>query len=165
MHTLTFFERIKRIIAKCGGFYLIRFFWKLTKHKKSRARAIILNSDSSKILLVRNITYKDFHLPGGGLEKGESSSDAIIREVKEELNIDITILYQLGRYKYEGTNKQVEIFVTQAQSDTFSMQWELDEAKWFPFTNLPNIRNTTKKALRDFLAHNEPVVGIWGIDG
>lgn len=164
MHTWTLLEKIRRIIAKSGGFYIIRLFWKISKHKKSRARAIVLNHDKTKILLVKNITYKQFHLPGGGIEEGENSKDAIVREAKEELSVNISILYQLGKYKYHDTDKYVEIFVTQTDAMDFKMQWELDNANWFPLNNLPNLRKSTKQALRDFLAHNEPVVRIWGLD-
>lgn len=164
MQTWTILEKIQRIIAKCGGFYLIRLYWIITKHKKSRARAIVLNTDKSKILLVKNITYKEFHLPGGGLEKGESGETAIVREVKEELGIDVQILYQLGKYTYQNTNKCVEVFVTQAPSEDFIMQWELDDAMWFPFTHLPELSKATKQTLRDFLVQNQPVTGVWGLD-
>jgi 8-oxo-dGTP pyrophosphatase MutT (NUDIX family) len=98
---------------------VIRLFWKVSKHKKSRARAIILNHDKTQILLVKNITYKQFHLPGGGIEKEESGEVAVIREIKEELGIDISVLYQLGRYKYNDTDKHVEIFVTQTNATDF----------------------------------------------
>lgn len=164
MHNWTLLEKIRRTIAKSGSFYVIRLFWKISKHKKSRARAIILNQDKTKILLVRNITYKQFHLPGGGIETGEDGKDAIIREIKEELNINISILYQLGRYKYQDTDKHVEIFVAQTDVEDFKMQWELDHAEWFSFTNLPDLRKNTKQALRDFIAHNELVIGTWGLD-
>jgi len=162
--TWTFLEKIQRIIAKYGGFCCIRIFWKVTKQKKSRARAIILNADKSKILLVKNITYKQFHLPGGGIEKDESGKTAIVREIKEELGIDVNILYQLGKYTYQNTNKYVEVFIAQAPSEDFIMQWELDDAIWFPFTRLPELGKVTKQTLRDFFAHNEPVVGVWGLD-
>ena len=164
MYNWTLLEKIRRLIAKFGGFYTIRLFWKISKHKKSRARAIILNHDKTQILLVKNITYKQFHLPGGGIEKEETGEVAVIREIQEELGIDIFVLYQLGRYKYSDTNKHVEIFVTQTNATDFQMQWELDHAEWFSFNCLPDLRKNTKQAIRDFLAHNEPVVGIWGLD-
>lgn len=164
MHNWTLTEKIRRFIAKSGGISAVHFFWKVSKYKKSRARAIILNADKSKILLVKNITYRSFHLPGGGIEVGESGQDAVTREVQEELAINITILYSLGRYVYQKTDKHVEIFVAQTTSTDFKMQWELDDASWFPLTQLPELRKTTRQTLRDFFAHNEPVSGIWEIE-
>jgi len=60
------------------------------------AKAVIVNSDG-KFLVLTN-SYMDIkpHLayapdfPGGTLEPGESSEQAMIREVKEELGIDLT---------------------------------------------------------------------------
>lgn len=163
MRTWTFLDKLQRTVAKIGGVHLTMLYWTITGHRQSRARAIILNSDKTKVLLVKNITRKEFHLPGGGIEKGEDGQTAIIREVKEELGIGITILYQLGKYKYQKSNKHVEIFVTQTDTDNFKMQWELDDAQWFPFTQLPPLMKTAKQTLRDFLAHNEPVVSVWGL--
>ena len=164
MRVWTFTEYIRRILARFGGAFLVLLYWKITKNKSSRTRAIILNADKSKILLVKNITVKDFHLPGGGIDGQETPETAVIREVKEELGINTTILYKLGRYLYQGTNKYVDIFVTQTESEEFFMQWELDAAEWFSIKNLPILRKTTKQAIRDFLAHNQPTTGVWGLD-
>lgn len=165
MRTWTFTEKIRRVVARWGGVLLVTLYWNITKNKSSRTRAIIVNEEKNEILLVKNITAKEFHLPGGGIDINESSEKAVLREVKEELGIDVNILYKLGKYIYQGTNKYVEIFVVQAPTKTFTIQWELDEAQWFSFKEIPlNIRKTSRQALRDFLAQNQPVSGIWGLD-
>ena len=64
------------------------------------ARAIIV--DGRKVLVffrrrIRNgeeVTY--YSLPGGHLEIGETFEDAVIREVKEEMNIDVKIIDYVG---------------------------------------------------------------------
>jgi 8-oxo-dGTP diphosphatase len=37
-------------------------------------------------------------LPGGGVEKGESPSEAVLRELKEECNVEGTIIKQVGMF-------------------------------------------------------------------
>lgn len=37
-------------------------------------------------------------LPGGGVEKGESPDEAILRELKEECCVEGKIIYMVGRY-------------------------------------------------------------------
>jgi 8-oxo-dGTP pyrophosphatase MutT (NUDIX family) len=81
---------------------------------KSRvAIAIIIDN---KIFLIHRI--KDGHsyyiLPGGGVEHGESPLNAVIREIKEELNIDVKILKKLIEFKNRG---QMEFYYL---ADNFS---------------------------------------------
>jgi len=42
-----------------------------------------------RILTVQSEGYEVFFLPGGGKEKGETIKNALIREIKEELNVDL----------------------------------------------------------------------------
>ena len=43
----------------------------------------------SKVLMCRSRGNEHYYLPGGKLEAGESEQDAIIRECKEEISIDL----------------------------------------------------------------------------
>jgi len=56
-----------------------------------RVAAIIIKNN--KILLMRRIKkgQKYFVFPGGGIKQDESIEDAIIREVKEELSLDVKL--------------------------------------------------------------------------
>ena len=54
-----------------------------------RTSALILNKDKSKVLLF-NVERKSIYLlPGGKVQFGENSLDAITRELNEELNLDM----------------------------------------------------------------------------
>lgn len=67
------------------------------------SRAIIIND--GKVLLFfrrrirdgREVTY--YSLPGGHLEDGELFEDTVIREVKEEMNLDVRIIDYVGMNK------------------------------------------------------------------
>ncbi len=64
------------------------------------SRAIIFKED--KILLMFRRRIKDgvineyYVIPGGGQEEGELLADTVVRELKEEMSIDIKILGYLG---------------------------------------------------------------------
>ena len=64
---------------------------KADSNRKIRLRIAGVFVRDNKILLVkhRKNGLEYYLLPGGGQEPGESSIDALIREWKEELNLDI----------------------------------------------------------------------------
>lgn len=76
------------------------------------SRAIIIDNDNlivffrRRIIDGKEITY--YAIPGGHIEDNESSEEALIREVKEELNLDVEILGYLGNL-IEG-NRQDEYY-------------------------------------------------------
>ena len=64
------------------------------------SRAIIIKDNKLLVFFRRRIrngkevTY--YAIPGGHVEENESLSDCVIRELKEEMNIDIRIISYLG---------------------------------------------------------------------
>lgn len=54
-----------------------------------RVRAIIIQDN--KIILIKRVKPNETYwvFPGGGIEKGETKEQALIREIKEELGLDI----------------------------------------------------------------------------
>lgn len=73
---------------------------------QARVAGIVLNDD--KILLVKQRVSKDrnWSLPGGRLEKGESLQTAIVRELKEETGYDVEVvkfLYLCEKVTEENT--------------------------------------------------------------
>ncbi|WP_440873691.1 NUDIX hydrolase [Thalassotalea sp. PLHSN55] len=53
-----------------------------TTFTRKATRAIVLNGDN--ILLLYTKRYHDYSLPGGGVDNGESITDGLVRELKEE---------------------------------------------------------------------------------
>ena len=58
-----------------------------------RCQAVIFKGN--RILVLRQYNYERkeeyWMLPGGGLEKGETEKECIIREMKEETNLDVEV--------------------------------------------------------------------------
>ena len=69
-------------------------------------RAVIIEDNKllvffrKKLVDNKMITY--YALPGGHLEENETLEETVIRELKEEMNVDIKILDQLGMIKVDG---------------------------------------------------------------
>lgn len=82
---------------------------------KKTARAIIFD-ENNNLITIRRKKYKDGNLikeyyviPGGHLDENETFEDAVIREIKEELGIEVSIKKEII-HLYNNDLKQDEIF-------------------------------------------------------
>ena len=93
------------------------------------ASALVLHGD--KILFVRTKrTPGLWAFPGGKVEKGETSEQAAIREIKEEVGLDIRLTERLGKY-VTSSGFEIECFVALSdESDVMIDASEIIEAKW-----------------------------------
>lgn len=64
--------------------------WRAAQPQKMIVVKVVIKSDQGNILLAKPDYKKTWQFPGGGVENGESPEEAAIREVKEELNLDIS---------------------------------------------------------------------------
>lgn len=89
-------------------------------------------------------------LSKGGVEEGEDVKSGAIREIKEELNIDIEIKEILGENEYIATHpekgkikKQVTFFLAEAKYGDIAIHNKsggLDDAKWFPISEITSLK-------------------------
>lgn len=79
---------------------------------RNRATAIIVD-EGSIALIYRKIILEDgsireyYTYPGGGVEEGETDEEAAVREAKEETNLDVEIIKQIGEYTYEDATPEL----------------------------------------------------------
>lgn len=117
-----------------------------------RVSAIILETE--KILLVHRIKPdKDyFVLPGGSVEANENNIDALVREIKEETNLDIEIDRELWQVNNEFDERTQYIYLVskysgnlmlgspekerQSEDNKYALEWhdinDLKTVKFFP---------------------------------
>lgn len=76
--------------------------------------AVIEDGKGNVVLIKRRYPpFQGFYaLPGGFVEKGEKLKQALIREIKEETNLDIKIDAKIGIYKEEGRDPRGKIHST-----------------------------------------------------
>lgn len=118
---------------------------------------IMLIRDKKVLLMKRKNTGSDdgrYELPGGHLESNEDLYDAMIREAKEELLIDLKredlkIIYLMHHYTGERLNF---IFSADAQKlePKIGEPNKCEELVWIDIDNLPNeTTNKVKIMLKD----------------
>jgi 8-oxo-dGTP pyrophosphatase MutT (NUDIX family) len=94
----------------------------------------------SQILLVRHTYIDGWYMPGGGVDPGESAHEAIVRELREETNIECLEAPQLhGLYFKRGSRDHVALYVVRAfrSLGARSPDFEIAEMRFFPIDALP----------------------------
>jgi len=67
---------------------VFHLYWRFARGMTLGVRGVVLDGDN-KIFLVKHSYVSGWHLPGGGVEVGESFRDALARELMEEGRIDL----------------------------------------------------------------------------
>ena len=96
-----------------------------------------------KVLLVKR-THGPFNgywvLPGGHVERGETIRDAAIREMREELGLDIEIIETIGVFDDPDRDPRGLISVAvlaRPKGERIVLNREASEYRWFPLDDLP----------------------------
>lgn len=96
------------------------------------AGAVVTDANGRVLLLKHRFRPgSGWGMPGGFLEKGEQPEEALRRELREEIGLEVGQLKLLATRAHKGA-KQVEIvFSCQAIGDTDALSFEIQEAVWF----------------------------------
>ena len=117
--------------------------------KKAGAVVYARHEDKIYFAFVHDV-FGYWTLSKGGIEEGENEEEGAMREIKEEMNLDIKIKELLGRNEYIATHpeqgkirKQVVFFLGESQYADITLEkgtGGLDDAKWFPLDEVPTLK-------------------------
>jgi ADP-ribose pyrophosphatase YjhB (NUDIX family) len=105
-------------------------------------RAVVLDEAGQSVLLVRHTYVDGWHLPGGGVERGESVHEALVKELREEANIVLAgnpELFGIYRNLHASARDHVVLFVCRSfrQTAPRKSDHEIAEAGFFSLAMLP----------------------------
>ena len=144
---------------------LFHFYFRLTRPMTLGVRAIVTDAQG-RVFLVRHTYVPGWHLPGGGVEPGETLHDALEKELREEANIVLRAPAQLvGMYFNNTVSVRDHVAVYRVtdfeQTAPRVPDHEIAETGFFALDSLPR---TTARGTRDRLNEvlgNAPPSRTW----
>ncbi len=109
--------------------------------------ALLINSDQ-KILISKRTMNKDrypgyWELNGGGVAQGEESADAVVREIKEELGINLNKEEGLLLKTFKNDYKFFDLWAFKVDvelQDLVLAEWEVEKAEWVDFGKIEELK-------------------------
>lgn len=121
---------------------------KLPVEKKGGALVYAKKDGKTYFALVHDV-FGYWTLSKGGFEDGEDEATATMREIKEEIGLDIEIEEKLGENEYVAAHpekgkilKRVVYFLAQSEYQELVLEKSggLDGARWFELAEIPELR-------------------------
>jgi ADP-ribose pyrophosphatase YjhB (NUDIX family) len=130
----------------------------LTQPRFAVTAGAVVSDERGRVLLLKHVLRKGsgWGVPGGFLKSGEQPEDAIRRELREEIALELDSV-ELAFVRTLGGVRQVEIiFRATMKSEALARVekgFEIDRAEWFETDSLPrSVGEDQRRIIRRALA-------------
>ena len=143
---------------------LMQAFWRLSRGTTLGVRGLVLRPDGH-VVLVRHTYVGGWHLPGGGVEKGESVRDALVRELRDEAGVvvegEAPVLGVYANHRRFRGDHVVVCVVRDWSPCVPDAAGEIDAVAWFDPTDLPEATTPATRARISEFLDRSPVSDTW----
>jgi 8-oxo-dGTP diphosphatase len=101
---------------------------------------VVFNEGRDAVLLIKRRDIPVWVLPGGGIDQGETSEEATLREIKEETGYDVELMRKVGEYL--PVNRMTLLthgFECKIFSGISQIGAETLDVRFFPIDRLPKM--------------------------
>jgi 8-oxo-dGTP pyrophosphatase MutT (NUDIX family) len=129
---------------------LFHVYWRFSRGMTLGVRAVIIDP-RDHVFLIKHSYVPGWHLPGGGVEPGETIFEALARELKEEGNIELTARPELRSLHFQSRvsrRDHVALFVVRdfTQSSVPKPGYEIVAHGFFPVDAMPGDTTASTRA-------------------
>ena len=140
--------------------------WFLISRPMTLGVRVIVCTKENEVLLVRHTYVSGWHLPGGGVERGETTRDAAIKELIQETNVQVIgDLKLLSMHANRKASKRDHVAVYKCEewevTKPFTPNREIAEIGFFPLNALPEDTTTGTRARLEELSGKAPHSPYW----
>jgi 8-oxo-dGTP diphosphatase len=100
------------------------------------ASAIIPDASRTRVLVLRSRLHGSWGFPGGGVHRGESVEDAVVRECREELGAPVAVEAVSGIYYIKRLDTHVVVFRCSLRNAAIRLGWEHNEFRYVEVSQL-----------------------------
>ncbi len=122
---------------------------------------VVLDEGGDRILLQKRADFRNWSLPGGRVEPGESVEAAAVREALEETGLEVRLVRKVGEYWKPQHNDTVTVFEAERiGGEIVQRSAETLDVRWFEMTALPWMPSVYRRYVDDTLAHYADPVAV-----
>ncbi len=121
----------------------VRLYWRVRKPQTFGVKVLLRHPERPNEVLIIRHTYGNrnlWNIPGGGYNpEKESPQQAAVREVREELGVDVVDLVQIGEYQTVGEGKRDTVVMFSGTITDLNMlkpNAEVEEVSWQNYETL-----------------------------
>jgi 8-oxo-dGTP pyrophosphatase MutT (NUDIX family) len=145
--------------------HLFHFYWRMSRGMTLGVQGLVIDGEG-RIFLVKHSYVQGWHLPGGGVEPGETLCEALARELREEGNIEVTAapaLHGIFHNRAVSRRDHIAVFIVREfqQPGPPQRNYEIVDHGFFPSGALPADTATATRARIAEVLLGQPPAQLW----
>jgi 8-oxo-dGTP pyrophosphatase MutT (NUDIX family) len=144
---------------------LFHFYWRFARGMTLGVRAVVFDGEN-RVFLIKHSYVSGWHLPGGGVETGETLHEALKRELAEEGRIELVgeaTLFGIYLNSHVSRRDHVALYVVRhfTQDHLPEPNREIIDCGFFEMAALPPDTTAGTRLRIAEVTENKPQIATW----